>query len=54
MVLGRVKRFHVREDLYRQDLGLVDSVRMQPIMRLGGPVEYTKIGELFEMTTPKV
>ncbi|MEH1848776.1 MAG: flavin reductase family protein [Nostoc sp.] len=43
MVLGRVLRFHVREDLYRQDLGLVDTVVMQPIMRLGGPVEYTHI-----------
>ncbi|MDF5715529.1 MAG: flavin reductase [Rhizonema sp. NSF051] len=54
MVLGQVKRFHVREDLYREDKGLVDTVRMQPITRLGGPVEYTKIGELFEMKTPKV
>jgi flavin reductase (DIM6/NTAB) family NADH-FMN oxidoreductase RutF len=54
MVLGQVLRFHVREDLYRQDLGLVDSVGMQPITRLGGPVEYAKIGELFEMATPKV
>lgn len=47
MVLGRVLRFHVREDLYRPELGLVDTVRMQPITRLGGAVEYTKIGELF-------
>ena len=54
MVLGRVLRFHVREDLYRQDVGLVDTVRMQPITRLGGPVEYTKIGERFDMPTPKV
>jgi flavin reductase (DIM6/NTAB) family NADH-FMN oxidoreductase RutF len=53
MVLGQVLRFHVREDLYRPDLGLVDTVRMQPITRLGGPVEYTKIGELFHLTTPK-
>ncbi|MEH2467600.1 hypothetical protein [Nostoc sp.] len=28
MVLGRVSRFYVREDLYCQDLGLVDSVGM--------------------------
>jgi flavin reductase (DIM6/NTAB) family NADH-FMN oxidoreductase RutF len=46
MVLGRVVRFHIRQDLYRQN-GLVDTVRMKPITRLGGPVEYTKIGELF-------
>lgn len=47
MVLGQVLRFHIREDLYRPELGLVDTVQMKPITRLGGPVEYTKIGELF-------
>lgn len=52
MVLGRVVRFHVREDLYRSDLGLVDTVRMQPITRLGGAVEYTRIGELFHLEMP--
>ncbi|HEY9621035.1 MAG TPA: flavin reductase family protein [Crinalium sp.] len=47
MVLGRVVRFHIRDDLYRENLGLVDTIRMKPITRLGGAVEYTKIGELF-------
>lgn len=47
MVLGQVLRFHVHPDLYRPDLGLVDTVMMKPITRLGGPVEYIKIGELF-------
>jgi flavin reductase (DIM6/NTAB) family NADH-FMN oxidoreductase RutF len=47
MVLGRVLRFHIREDLYRSDLGLVNTIEMKPITRLGGTVEYTKIGELF-------
>ena len=46
MVLGRVLRFHVRDDLLRSN-GLVDTVKMKPVTRLGGPVEYTKIGELF-------
>jgi flavin reductase (DIM6/NTAB) family NADH-FMN oxidoreductase RutF len=46
MVLGRVVRFHIREDLYRPN-GLVDTIRMKPITRLGGAVEYAKIGELF-------
>ncbi|MFE4108152.1 flavin reductase family protein [Almyronema epifaneia] len=45
MVLGEVLRFHIRPDLYRDDLGLVDTVKMQPITRMGGPVEYAKIGE---------
>lgn len=46
MVLGRVLRFHVREDLLRSN-GLVDTIKLKPITRLGGSVEYTKIGELF-------
>ena len=51
MVLGRVLRFHIREDLLRSN-GLVDTVKMQPVTRLGGPVEYTKIGELFHLDIP--
>jgi len=49
MVLGQVLRFHVREDLYRSDLGLVNTVAMQPIGRMGGSKEYTKIGALFAL-----
>lgn len=51
MVLGRVLRFHIREDLYRAN-GLVDTMRMKPITRLGGSVEYAKIGELFYLEIP--
>jgi flavin reductase (DIM6/NTAB) family NADH-FMN oxidoreductase RutF len=54
MVLGQVIRFHLREDLYRTELGLIDTVAMKPITRLGGPVEYTKIGELFFLPVPKL
>ncbi|HEY9628779.1 MAG TPA: flavin reductase family protein [Coleofasciculaceae cyanobacterium] len=53
MVLGRVVRFHVREDLYRAEMGLVDTMQMKPITRLGGAVEYTKIGELFHLELPQ-
>ena len=49
MVLGQVLRFHVREDLYRPELGLINSVEMRPIGRLGGSKEYTKIGKLFDL-----
>ena len=52
MVLGKVLRFHIRENLYRPELGLVDTVAMKPITRLGGPVEYTRIGELFLLPVP--
>jgi len=53
MVLGRVLRFHVREDLLRPN-GLVDTMKMKPITRLGGSVEYAKIGELFHLEIPAV
>lgn len=51
MVLGRVLRFHIRQDLYREN-GLVDTIKMKPITRLGGSIEYTKIGELFHLDIP--
>lgn len=51
MVLGRVLRFHIREDLFRAN-GLVDTVKMRPISRMGGPVEYARIGELFHLEIP--
>jgi flavin reductase (DIM6/NTAB) family NADH-FMN oxidoreductase RutF len=51
MILGEVLRFHIRKDLYRSN-GLVDTMRMKPITRLGGPVEYAKIGELFHLKIP--
>lgn len=54
MVLGQVLRFHLREELYRPELGLIDTVAMKPITRLGGPIEYTKIGELFHLPVPKL
>jgi flavin reductase (DIM6/NTAB) family NADH-FMN oxidoreductase RutF len=51
MVLGRVLRFHVRDGLLRSN-GLVDTIKMKPLTRLGGPVEYTRIGELIHLEEP--
>jgi flavin reductase (DIM6/NTAB) family NADH-FMN oxidoreductase RutF len=53
MVLGRVLRFHIREDLLRSN-GLIDTVKMKPISRMGGPVEYTRIGEMFHLEIPEM
>jgi flavin reductase (DIM6/NTAB) family NADH-FMN oxidoreductase RutF len=53
MILGEVLRFHIREGLYRSN-GLVDTVRMKPVSRLGGRVEYAKIGELFHLKIPSL
>jgi flavin reductase (DIM6/NTAB) family NADH-FMN oxidoreductase RutF len=52
MVLGRVVRFHIRADLYRSN-GLVDTIKLKPIARLGGPVEYSKIGQLIHLECPE-
>jgi len=54
MVLGRVVRFHVREALYRPAMGLVDTAALRPLTRLGGGVEYTRIGELIHLPIPSL
>jgi flavin reductase (DIM6/NTAB) family NADH-FMN oxidoreductase RutF len=51
MVLGCVLCFHIREDLLREN-GMVDTIRMKPLTRLGGSVEYTRIGELIHLPVP--
>ncbi len=50
MILGRVLRYHIREDLLRPN-GMVDALRLKPIARLGGD-EYMTIGRVFEMKRP--
>jgi flavin reductase (DIM6/NTAB) family NADH-FMN oxidoreductase RutF len=50
LVLGRVLRYHIREDLLRPN-GLVDAALMRPIARLGG-TEYATLGDVFSMTRP--
>ncbi len=54
MVLGRILRFHIRTDLYRADLGLVDTIQMKPVTRLGGPDEYSTIGQKFSLKIPEI
>lgn len=50
MILGRVLRVHIREDLLAPD-GLVDAERFAPIARLGRD-EYAALGPLFRLTRP--
>ncbi len=52
MVLGRIVRYHIREDLLRSE-GLVDAALMRPVARLGGP-EYARLGEVFSLERPQV
>ncbi len=52
MVLGRILRYHIREEMLRSN-GLVDASLVRPITRLGGD-EYATIGRVFSMARPKV
>lgn len=43
LVVGEVLRFHIRDVLCKD--GKIDSAKLNPIVRLGGP-NYAKLGEL--------
>jgi len=45
LYIGEIVAFHLREDVY--DGNRVDSTRLRPIARLGGPY-YGALGEIFE------
>ena len=51
MILGRVVRFHLQDELIRSN-GTVDAELLRPIARLGGD-EYAKLGGVFSMMRPK-
>jgi flavin reductase (DIM6/NTAB) family NADH-FMN oxidoreductase RutF len=46
LVIGEVLLFHIREDL--NENGKIDTERLNPICRLGGPV-YCTLGRIFRM-----
>ena len=50
MVLGRVKLFHVRDDIIDENL-LVDTAKLQPVSRLGG-ISYGRTTNLYELPRP--
>lgn len=50
LMLGRVKLFHVREDLIDENL-LVNTMALQPVSRLGG-ISYGRTTETFEIPRP--
>ena len=45
-IVGEVLRFHIREGLYVD--GKIDSMRLRPLCRLGGP-NYAGLGQLLRM-----
>lgn len=52
MVLGRVVRFHIRDDLFGED-GFILPTRLMPLARLGGPT-FGTLGRAFVLPMPKV
>lgn len=50
MILGRVLRYHIRQDLLRPS-GTVDTVLLRPVARLSGE-EYATIGRVFALRRP--
>jgi flavin reductase (DIM6/NTAB) family NADH-FMN oxidoreductase RutF len=49
LLIGRVVRFHVAEELYHE--GRIDPQLLKPVSRLAGS-SYGKLGELFDLTRP--
>ena len=50
LVLGRVRYFHVRNDVLNER-GLVDFTKLQPIGRVGD-ISYTRVGDGFRLARP--
>lgn len=50
MIIGRIVRFNIREDLLN-DREVVDPGRLKPVARLGGS-DYSKLGEVFSIGRP--
>ena len=46
LVIGRVVRFHVRDELYGEN-GRIDVAGLDPLGRLAG--DYTKVETIFEL-----
>lgn len=48
-VLGRVKLFHVKEDIVDDSL-LIDTSKLQPVSRLGG-ISYARTTTVYEVSS---
>lgn len=51
IVLGRVRLFHVRDDLIDAESLLVDTDKLQPVSRLGG-ITYGRTTQVYEAPRP--
>lgn len=46
MIVGEVKMWHIRDDIY--DNGKIDTMKLNPLMRLGGPF-YAGVGQVISV-----
>lgn len=51
MILGEVKRFHVRQDLIDPETLIIDTDKLQPVSRLGG-ISYGRTTSVYEVPRP--
>ncbi|KAK4050500.1 hypothetical protein OIO90_005083 [Microbotryomycetes sp. JL221] len=51
VVLGRIVRFHVREDIIDDETLLIDTSKLRPVSRLGG-ITYARVTSTFETPRP--
>jgi flavin reductase (DIM6/NTAB) family NADH-FMN oxidoreductase RutF len=50
LVIGQVVGVHLDESAIVD--GIVDTAALNPVARLGGPADYSTLGEIFKMTRP--
>jgi flavin reductase (DIM6/NTAB) family NADH-FMN oxidoreductase RutF len=50
LVIGQVVGVHLDESAIVD--GVVDTAALNPVARLGGPADYSALGEIFKMTRP--
>jgi flavin reductase (DIM6/NTAB) family NADH-FMN oxidoreductase RutF len=50
LVIGQVVGVHIDEAAIVD--GIVETARLQPVARLGGPADYSELGQIFKMRRP--
>jgi flavin reductase (DIM6/NTAB) family NADH-FMN oxidoreductase RutF len=50
LVIGQVIGVHLDESAIVD--GVVETIRLNPVARLGGPADYSALGEVFQMRRP--
>ncbi|KAL8278226.1 hypothetical protein RQP46_009399 [Phenoliferia psychrophenolica] len=51
LIVGRIKLFHIRDDVYNAENSTIELAKLKPISRLGG-ITYGRTTETFELPRP--